>query len=315
MSWNVAGLKPTATAISASRRTDIPGLFPAWFDHRLNEGFAEYIPAGPPRRIRRSLRPEDVTHFNSWSKWPRPFFRVLERVLSMGYPVLWNVTCTGLGQTDVEPRVPLPAKVVKSIRDLAGMVSPSAIQWRYDPTFVSDRFNKTWHKETFSRLSGELAGHVDRVAVSFVEPYGRRVKPDLDRYQAETGDVFRKLPLQRRTEIVSRLNDIATSAGMRLTVCCSADVRREVGLPASGCNSFDWACRVYPCLRGFRRLRKKPTRADCACSEEADIGVYDTCTFGCVYTYGSCNGECAATNFRKHDPHAPCPHPVNASDA
>jgi hypothetical protein len=306
MTWDANCLKADASAVSVSRRSDIPGLYAEWFENRLQEGFADYIPAGPTRRIRRSLRPDDVTHFNFWSKWPRPFFRVLDRVLDMGYPVLWNVTITGLGQTNVEPNVPPADKVVACVRELSEVLSPAAILWRYDPIFLSQEYSEAFHVENFRRLAARLAGHVDRVAVSFVERYGRRVKPDLELYESETGDHCLQPSLEQKANLIDRLREIAAGEEMTLTLCCSPDVRQATGCPASGCNSFPWARRVYPALQTFPGLRNKPTRADCACTQETDIGVYDTCIYGCRFSYGSCNYRRALQNFRRHDPAAPC---------
>ena len=292
--------------VGVSRRTDIPGLFGRWFRRRLEEGFAEYIPAGPPRRVRRSIRPENVTHFCFWSRWPRPFFPVLEQVLAVGYPVLWNVTLTGLGQTEIEPHAPPTQRGLEALLDLSRIVPPSAIQWRYDPIFVSERFSVDRHLVTFTKLAEQLAGRVDRVAVSFVHEYGRRVKPDLQAYQRQTGDRYDALSMSGRIELVCQLREIADGIGIPLTLCCSPELREAVGCPASGCNSFTWARRVYPVLDRHRRLKTRPTRPDCACSEEIDIGCYDTCVFGCRYSYGSCNRARALANFRRHDPQAPC---------
>ena len=59
-------------------------------------------------------------------------------------------------------------------------------------------------------------------------------------------------------------------------------------------------------LDSHRRLRARPSRTDCGCSEEYDIGVYETCVLGCRYSYGSCSEVKARGNFQKHDPDAPC---------
>jgi hypothetical protein len=299
-------LRESAVGVSASRRTDIPAFFGAWFSRRLEEGFAEYIPAGPPRRVRRSLRPEDVTHFNFWTKWPRPFFPALEEVLRRGYPVLWNVTVSGLGGTEVEPHVPPAAMVVEALVELSRMAPPASIQWRYDPVFVTGRYDAEHHARTFRDLAGRLAGHVDRVACSYVVEYGRRVKPDLKLYQAQTGDAAPAMAEAEKAELMGRLAGIARSAGIRFTLCCQPALARELNVPASGCNSWEWACRVYPALAGHRRLKPRPTRDGCACSEEIDIGVYDTCPHGCRYSYGSADYVRALANFRRHDPGAPC---------
>lgn len=304
--WNPQALRPTATGISASRRTDIPALFSAWFEQRLKEGFAEYIPAGPPRRLRRSLRPEDVTHFTFWTKWPRPFFKTLETVLERGYPVLWNATVTGLGGTDVEPAVPAWQRTVAAVRELSGMVGAEAILWRYDPIFLTSRYDEGHHLDMFVRIGEQLRDHVDRVAVSFVVNYGRRVRPDLKAWEAGSGDRLADASVADQVRLVGRLRHAAAQMGLPLTLCCSPEVRAQVGCERSNCNNFDWARRVRPELNAFKKLKPRPTRPDCGCSQEADIGVYDTCVLGCRYSYGSCNQGRARSLFQRHDPMAPC---------
>lgn len=304
--WAADRLEPSAVGVSASRRTDLPALFGEWFARRLAAGFVEFSPAGPARLVQRSLRPEHVTHFNFWSKWPRPFFRTLDRVLEAGYPVLWNLTITGLGGSAMEPGVPATEKAVAAAIELSQRVPPAAIQWRYDPVLLSERYDEAHHLRTFARLVEQLAGRVDRVATSFVELYRHRVKPDLAEYQRETGDSLRTPSLAQRLDLAGRLREIAEGAGIPFTLCCQAELRKALGCERSGCNSWAWARRVYPQLAGRRPLKRRPTRADCACSEEIDIGVYDTCTLGCRYSYGSATLARARRNFARHDPESPC---------
>lgn len=306
--WKLENLSQAAKSISASRRTDIPAFYPEWFGHRLAAGFAEYIPSGPPRRCRCSLRPEDVTHFDFWTKNPRPFFPALRQVLEIGYPVLWNVTVTGLGGTPVEPHVPPAERVIEGIRELATIVPTSAILWRFDPVFVSAIYGEDHHVEMFRRLAGELAGHVDRrIAISFLGScYERRVQADLRRYESETGDEVGVVPLNQQVDLAGKLHDIALAAGLELTLCCSPDLRQATGYPGTGCNSFAWARTVYPVLDKVKDLKPKPTRPGCLCSDEIDIGVYDTCVHGCRYSYGSSSYEAARANYHRHDPQDAC---------
>jgi len=291
--------------VSASRRTDIPALFSRWFEQRLEESFVEYIPAGPPRRVRRSIAPADVTHFTFWTKWPRPFFRALDRVREIGYPALWNVTITGLGGAEVEPHVPSTEKAIASVIDLSRIVGAAAIQWRYDPLFLSEHFDAQHHVDTFTRIAEALTGHVDRVTTSTVEMYERRVKRDLEQYEKETGDTLITSSVAV-VDLVHRLREIADTVGIRFTLCCAPELRVPIACEPAGCNSWAWATRVYPDLQRHRALRNQPTRPDCACSQEFDIGVYDTCVLGCRYSYGSCNEARARLNFSKHDQAAPC---------
>jgi len=82
---------------------------------------------------------------------------VLQKVMEIGYPVLWNVTITGLGGTPVEPQVPATDKALAAISsELAGLVSPAAIQWRYDPIFWSQRYDAEHHVRTFKSLAERL---------------------------------------------------------------------------------------------------------------------------------------------------------------
>jgi hypothetical protein len=275
MAWRAENLEPDALGVSASRRTDIPALFGEWFVKRLDAGFVESIPPGPRRRVRHSLRPEHVTHFTFWSKWPRPFFRAQERVLHLGYPVLWNVTLTGLGGTDVEPGVPRPQRAVEAVRELSRQVGPEAVLWRYD----------------------------HRVAISFVMPYRRQVLPDLRAWAAETDDARTD---ERPLALAAELDEIARDVGIPLSVCCDAELRRRLGRAQSGCNAFAWAQRACPALAPRTPPAARPTRPDCGCSREIDIGVYDTCVLGCRYSYGSRNRCVARQNFARHAPDGAC---------
>jgi hypothetical protein len=261
---------------------------------------------GPPRRTRCSLRPEDVTHFTFWTKWPRPFFPVLEQVLEVGYPVLWNVTLTGLGATNVEPHVPPPTKSVTALKELSRRVPSSGIVWRYDPILLSARYDRGHHRETFGRLAEALAGSVDRVALSFVTRYRSKVEPDLRAYQRESGDTCGSPCRSEQIDLIGELRELAAAVGLPVTLCCSPEVRGPLGLARTGCNSFDWARRVYPILGRFPRLKDRPSRPDCGCSAEVDIGVYDTCVLGCRYSYASANLSKARRNFELHDPSKPC---------
>ncbi|MBI3893280.1 MAG: DUF1848 family protein [Candidatus Wallbacteria bacterium] len=304
--WSAGALVPGAVGVSASRRTDIPALFGPWFCNRLDAGFAEYIPAGPPRRVRRSLLPADVTHFDFWTKWPRPFFSALGKVLERGYPVLANVTVTGLGGTEVEPNVPPAERAVEALLELSRRLRPGAVLWRYDPVFVSRRHGLAEHLDAFARLVERLAGHVDRVAVSFVTPYGRRVVPDLAAYQSEWDDPMTPMNLEERAGLIERLRAIAEPAGIPFTLCCLPEESAATGCPATGCNAWSWVLRIYPELAAHRMLKTRPGRPGCECSEEIDIGVYDTCVLGCRYSYGSCSLGRAKELFARHDPAAAC---------
>lgn len=303
MRWSPTGLSRNARLVSASRRTDVPALWGPWFEGRLEAGFAEYVPVGPPRRCRASLRPEDVLAFVFWTRWPRPFLPVLDRVLADGFPVGMNVTVTGLGGTAVEPGTPDPERGLAALLEVADRLPQGAVLWRFDPVFVSRDWPTSHALERFRRLAGPLAGRVHRVAISFVTPYVRQVGPDLRRYEAETGDRVEAADEGRRAEVAQALSELAKEAGIPLVACCDPALS---GLAPAACNAFGWLQAAWPDLRPLKAPPLAPGREGCACSREVDIGVYDTCTLGCRYCYATRDRDTARRRMALHDPALPC---------
>jgi hypothetical protein len=306
VSWSPERLSPSARVVSASRRTDIPGRFAPWFGNRLAEGFAEYVPMGPPRLCRASLLPEDVLWFVFWTRWPRPFLDpsagarpLLDELLERSFPCLFNMTLTGLGGTAVEPASPPEDVASAALLDLCERLPHGAVTWRYDPIFLSDRRDEAWHEENFRRMAGRFAGHVDHIVSSFVSPY-RRVLASLHEPLAD-GDRWAGPDASsgRKADLILRLAAIARTEGLRVELCNAPELRAATLLPASSCNGYDQAVRAFPELSSVRPPRRAPSRPDCGCVAEVDIGSYGTCTFGCRYCYASGKGVVS-----HHDPHA-----------
>jgi len=306
MTWRPNQLSATARAISASRRTDIPALYAPWFQARLAAGWAEYIPAGPPRRCRVSLLPQDVLWFVLWTRWPQPFEAALDELMRRRFPVLCNLTLTGLGGTPVEPGSPPTDRALTAAHTMLDRLPLGAVQWRYDPVFLSERYDTGFHLSRFATLADSLAPRVDRVAISFVQPYGRRVAPDLRRYASEHGDSPTPAEDPRCLDLARGLQRLARERDLELVVCASETLRHALEARPAGCDQFGWAARAYPELAVIRAPRSRPTRPGCSCCAEVDIGVYDTCTLGCRYSYGSCDRATAKKRRARHDPSGSC---------
>jgi hypothetical protein len=62
--------------------------------------------------------------------------------------------------------------------------------------------------------------------------------------------------------------------------------------------------------------RKDPSqRKACGCVVSKDIGMYDTCVYGCAYCYATASFDRARENYRRHDPKSPTLLPGGAISA
>ena len=92
--------------ISASRRTDIPALYPKWFINRLKAG--EVLVPNPYNRKKISriqLSPDTIDCIAFWTKNPEPLIPYLSTIDKMGYPYYFQMTITDYEQ-DIEENVP-----------------------------------------------------------------------------------------------------------------------------------------------------------------------------------------------------------------
>ena len=88
--------------ISASRRTDIPALYPEWFINRLKAG--EVLVPNPYNRKKISriqLSPDTIDCIAFWTKNPEPLIPYLSTIDKMGYPYYFQMTITDYEQ-DIE---------------------------------------------------------------------------------------------------------------------------------------------------------------------------------------------------------------------
>src|SRR5699024_11986074 len=101
--------------ISASRRTDIPALYPEWFMNRL---LAEEVlvpnPYNRKKVSRIRLTPEVVDCFVFWTKNPEPMLPYLKMIDRLDYSYYFQMTVTDYEQ-DIEPGLPATEESIASL--------------------------------------------------------------------------------------------------------------------------------------------------------------------------------------------------------
>lgn len=287
--------------ISASRRTDIPALYPEWFMNRIREGFALVQNPFNTRMVSRvDLSRSHVDAIVFWTRNARPMLGYLDELDRAGYRYYFQYTLTAYPPV-LEPRLPSPANAIAAFRELSRAVGPERVVWRFDPVIVSDVTSEEWICNNFDNIASELHGFTENVVVSFADFYAK-VARNLHRATAATGvgfyDVHEDPGMLLR--IASRLAQAARTRSMRISACAEGIDLGGLGIAAGKCISDELISRLFDITVTGEKDRHQ--RKACRCVESKDIGRYDTCVHGCVYCYANGGGAATARNYAAHDP-------------
>jgi hypothetical protein len=274
--------------VSVSRRTDIPALYTDWFFRRLAAGEAMVPNPMNPAQVRRvSLRPDDVDGFVFWSKHPAPMLNRLEALGDIPYYFQYSLNPYG---ADFEPGMPPLARRIETLLRLTDRIGPDRVTWRYDPILLNDTWTPARHEECFGAMAAALAGAARSCVFSFVDRY-RKNAAALARLGIRSWDEASMCDMARR------LSNAARPMGLRLETCAEPLDLSKYGIGRAAC--------VDASRFGLRRTGPdRNQRPACGCSPSVDIGMYDTCTLGCVYCYANAGREAALRAYRAHAPAA-----------
>jgi hypothetical protein len=286
-----------ASLISASRRTDVPGLHTRWFLNRVRAGFCHVAHPYTARVTRVPLRPADVLAIVFWTRWPGPLLPHLEALRAEGYAMTFQLTVNGYGPP-LEARNPPPERALAAAEEIARRLGPDAVQWRYDPVLLGGEWTAARHRARFTRLAARLEGITRRCTFSFVDFYGKTER-NLAPIEAAAGVPFERPGPEEKRALAVELAALAAERGMSLRSCCDDSL---VGGPVAKARCVDPDVAEAVAGRKLPALPAAPTRKDCGCARSVDIGTYDTCAFGCAYCYAVGSRATARRRLREADP-------------
>lgn len=297
--------------ISASRRTDIPAFYSRWFINRIRAGFCEVPnPFNRGQVSHISLLPEDVDAIVFWTRNPRPLFPYLDELDARGYRYYFQYTLLGY-PPEIDAQNPASQASLVTFRELAQRIGPRRVIWRYDPIVLSQATPPAYHREAFASLAGSLEGYTGRSVISIMDDY-----PKIrGRLQEMARRGAQMLPVsiddsvhQGRVpgwlgDLLRDLAEIAQSHRMEMVSCAEETDLRLYGILPGMCVDDLYIKSVF----GIEVAHTKDPgqRRACGCVVSKDIGVYDTCLFGCVYCYATTSFARARANYLRHDPEAP----------
>jgi hypothetical protein len=288
--------------LSASRRTDVPAFYAEWLLERLRRGYAEYVHPYSHERIAVALGPERVAAIVFWTKNFAPLLERVAELDRLGYPRwLVHYTITGLGR-EWEPRVPEAQESVGVLKELASLIGPDRIYWRFDPMVFTRRITPERTIERFEGLCRALAGSVKRCYVSVMQPYAKTAGR-VAGYEREHNDAVSAPDDAELFELSSRLAAIGAESGITLHACCDSRLAGSSMAPAR-CIDADLIRSLWP--ESGAAADSAPTRQGCNCHRALDIGAYDTCPHRCLYCYANSRDSLIQKRHAAHRPECAC---------
>ena len=283
--------------ISASRRTDLPAFYAPWFMNRIRAGFCTVPnPFDRSRVATVSLAPADVEVIVFWTRNPRPLLPHLAELTAWGYRYYFQYTLM-VNPTWLDPQAPPIEISLKNFRDLAEAVGPEKVIWRYDPIVFTDRTNGAFHRETYGPIARALKGYTRRSVISIVDLYrktGKRLG-ELSNQRIEVKAPDRGM----LDELMPALADLARENGLEIVSCAEEIDLQPYGIQPGKCIDDGYIKEVF----ALEVIGKKDPsqRKACGCVVSRDIGMYDSCLYGCRYCYATTSFDRARVHHANHD--------------
>jgi hypothetical protein len=272
--------------LNVSGRTDIVAFYSDWFINRYKEGYVDVRNPFYPKLVSR-INFSNVEAIVFCTKNPLP---ILDKIQLIDKPIIFHITITPYNK-DIEPNVINKKLVIEGVKKLATIIGKDNIYIRYDPVFLSDKYNIEYHIKAFSKLCTLLEGYTNHIIISFVDEY-KNVKNNLK--------ILKIIPFTEEDykNIGLNFSRIAKEHNMTVQTCSEEKRLLEYGFLKKDCVDAEL---IY---KRTGRVNYKKWKArnnkNCSCIEMVDIGAYNTCKHFCKYCYANYDEKEVIKNFSKH---------------
>lgn len=270
--------------LMASGRTDMVAFYTEWFMNRYNEGFIDVRNPFNPKLVSR-INFDDVDAIMFCTKNPIPILKYLPNIKK---PIIFHITLTPY-KKDIEPNVPDKLSIIEAIKEVSNIIGKDYVFVRYDPIFLSKKYDIEYHKKAFKKMTEHLDGYVNKIIVSFIDDY-KNVRNNKDEIKA------REFTNEDFIEIGKSFSESAKLHGMTVQTCFEEVTLEEFGFIRGECLSHEMAY----ILTG-KKFKKWKARK-CSCVEMVDIGYYNSCKHFCKYCYANYDEKKVNNNFNNHNP-------------
>ena len=275
--------------LMVSGRTDIVAFYTKWFINRYNEGYVDVRNPFYPKNVSR-IYFQDVDAILFCTKNPLPIIKHLDKI---DKPIHFHVTITPYKE-DIEPNVPSKKNIIEAIKKISSIIGIDNTVIRYDPIFLSDKYNLEYHKKAFEKLCSMLDGYVNKIIISFLDDYKNvRKNRHILKYQELTENDYKEIGLF--------FSSIAKSHNMIVQTCFEEHNLIEYGFKKGECLSHELAYKLTGKIYKKWTARKG---GKCNCVEMVDIGSYNSCNHLCKYCYANYDENIVHKNYQSHNPNS-----------
>lgn len=272
--------------LNVSGRTDIVAFYSKWFMNRYREGYVDVRNPFYPKNVSRICF-DDVDLILFFTKNARPIIPYLSEIKKN---IIFHVTLTPY-KKDVEPNVKDKKLVIKDIKELSKILGKDFVYVRYDPIFISDKYNIFYHVKAFDKLCKLLNGYVNTIIVSFIDNY-KNVRKN------EKTLNFKEFTEEDYRIIGENFSKSAKENNIKVQTCFEEEDLIQYGFNKGECLSHELAYVLTG--KKFKNWTARKG-GKCKCVEMVDIGAYNTCNHMCKYCYANFNEEEVLSNIRNHD--------------
>lgn len=272
-----------------SGRCDVIAFYSEWFMKRWEDGFVD-VRNPFNRKLVSRIYFTDVDAILFCTKNPINF---VDKLKIINKPILFHVTITPYG-VDIEPNVEDKQKIIEAVKEISDIIGKENVYVRYDPIFLSAKYDLEYHKKSFARLTDLLDGYVKHIIVSFIDDY-KNVRNNMNilKYHDFTSDDYK--------EIGEFFSKEALKHGMTVQTCFENETLVEYGFIKGECMSKELAKRLTG--KDYKKWKARKENK-CECVEMVDIGVYNTCKHFCKYCYANYDERRVLVNVANHDPNS-----------
>lgn len=272
--------------LNVSGRTDIVAFYSKWFLNRLNEGYVDVRNPFNPNLVSR-INFDDVDLILFCTKNPIP---IIDKLDDIKIPYIFHVTITPY-KNDIEPNLPSKSDIIEAVKKISTTIGIENVYVRYDPIFISEKYNIEYHIKAFTKLCSLLKGYVKTIIVSFIDNY-QNVRKNLPylKYRSFTEEDYKL--------IGENFSKIAKNNNMVVQTCFEERNLTEYGFIKGECMSKELAFKLTG--KTYKKWQARKGSA-CNCVELVDIGVYNSCNHLCKYCYANYDESKVKININNHD--------------